>query len=102
MSLNYSKTTHMRINNNLCQSCDFRVKINDYEIKYRFPPSSGVAAQLAAPGFWRLCRPASYAVQHSITAKIFLWTLLAVQESKCVLCMLMREECRCNMYISTG
>jgi len=38
----------------------------------------------------------------SITAEIFLGTLLAVQKSKCLLRMLMREECRCNKYISTG
>ena len=46
--------------------------------------------------------PHSYTGQHSITAKIFLWTLLAVQKSQCVLCMLMRQECHCNKYISTG
>jgi len=46
--------------------------------------------------------PYSYAGQHSITAKIFLWTLLAVEKSKCLLCMLMTEECHCNKWISTG
>jgi len=46
--------------------------------------------------------PHSYPGQHSITAKIFLWTLLTVQKSKCLFCMLMTEECHCNEWISTG
>jgi len=63
---------------------------------------SGVAAQLAAPGFQSFCRPSSFACQHSTTAKIFLVWLLAVQKSKCVLYMLMREECHCGKYISNS
>jgi len=63
-----------------------------------------------APTQWRssiACRPwisvilpPLHPTLCSITAKIFLWTLLAVQ--KCVLRMLMREKCHCNKYISTG
>ena len=49
-----------------------------------------------------VCRPWIYPTLVSITAEIFLWTLLAVQKSECVLCTLMRDECRCNKYISTG
>ena len=63
---------------------------------------SGVAASLAAPGFQSFCRPSSYASQYSITAKMFLLWLLAVQKSKCVLYMLMREEWHCGRYISNG
>jgi len=46
--------------------------------------------------------PRPHPMLNSITAGIFLWTLLAVQISKCALCMLMREECHCKKCISTG
>ena len=34
LSINYSKTTYMLINSNSSQSCNFKVKINDSEIKH--------------------------------------------------------------------
>jgi len=34
LSRNYSKTTYMLISNNLSQSCNFKVKINDSEKKH--------------------------------------------------------------------
>ena len=34
LSTNYSKTTYMLINTNSCRSCNFKVKINDSEIKH--------------------------------------------------------------------
>ena len=34
LSLNYSKITHMLLNSNLSQSCNFNVKINDNKIKH--------------------------------------------------------------------
>jgi len=46
--------------------------------------------------------PHSYAGQQSIAAKIFSWTLLAVQKSKCLLCMLITGECHSNKWISNG
>ena len=39
--------------------------------------------------------------QHSITAKIYLQRLLAVQKSNACF-MLMREDCHCGKYISNG
>ena len=49
LSINYSKNTYMLINSNSSQSCNFKVKINDSEIKHNLHQVS-----------WGLYRPISF------------------------------------------